>query len=125
MSAFKANEAASEAALAVLADESRTLVVSDLVKLECVSIARRSSHDAQAEFCERVIADCELAPVTPSATAWAVDVYARHTIALVDLLHIAVAVDARADEFVTTEAPTKPFFTIGAPVSVRSIFEPA
>jgi predicted nucleic acid-binding protein len=124
ISAFKGTESTSEAAMAIIADEERTFVVSDVLALECVAEPRRMRFEEQAQFCESFIAENERVPVTDAATHWAIGIYSRHSIQLVDLLHMAVAVHAGAEEFVTTEASTKPFFTIGAPLNVVSIHEP-
>jgi predicted nucleic acid-binding protein len=39
-----------------------------------------------------------------------------------DALHVAAAISAGADEFITTERPGKPMFRVKG-ISVRSIFE--
>jgi predicted nucleic acid-binding protein len=123
IAAYKGTEPTSEKALAIIRDESRSFVVSEALSLECVSAALKGTtpDKDQAEFCAKFIERNEGSPLT--FTDWALGVFAKHFIQPMDLLHISVAVSAGAVEFVTTEKSTKPFFTIGAPLSVVSIDE--
>jgi predicted nucleic acid-binding protein len=121
IAAFKAVEPCSERAMAIIADESRTFVVSDVLALECIAPARREGPAEQVEFCEEFFSRQENHALDADVTKWAVEIMSRHCIGPIDLLHMAVAVQAGASEFITTEKPTKPFFTIGAPLLVTSL----
>lgn len=121
ISAYRGDEDTSSRAMSIIADEERTFVVSDILALECISPPAREGHQGQVDFCQEFFARSEHASVGDAITRWAVDVLSRHCISPMDLLHVAIAVESKVDDFVTTEATTKPFFTIGAPLNVVSI----
>lgn len=121
IAAFQGHEAAHERATELLADENREFLVSDLLALETVTEARRSGSAEEAEFYERWIALGQDVPLSKDITEWSVGIRSKYSIQPVDLLHIATAVVAGANEFVTSEAPTKAFFSIKAPLKVTSI----
>lgn len=121
LAAFKGDEPTSQRAMDIIGDTDRTFVVSHVLALECVSTARRGGYTDQVEFCEDFIRSGEHVALGDASTSWAVGVLAGNYIQPMDLFHIAIAVQAQADDFITTEAPTKPFFTIGAPLNVVSI----
>ena len=121
IAAFRGTEQASHRARALIADEERSFVASDILALECVAPAIRTGNQDQVEFCDEFIRQAEHVSLTDSISRWAIGILSSHTMQHMDLFHIAAAVQAEVDDFVTTEAPSKPFFTIGAPVNVVSL----
>src|SRR6185312_15670260 len=125
IAAYQGTEAASDNAIAIIADKNRTFIVSDILAMECVGPAIRNGFQEQAEYCQEFISRWEHVPVGDAVTKWALEVFSKHNIQPMDLLHIAVAVNANAEEFVTVEPTTKPFFKIDAPIVLRSLSQKA
>ncbi len=123
IAAFKGDEAASDRALEIIGNETRAFIVSDLLTLECVSPALANGYLEQADFCQKFIAEGINTPLSAASTGWAVERASKCCIGAMDVLHMAVAVEAGADEFITTEAPTKGFFNLDAPLQVTTIYQ--
>lgn len=99
-------------ALAILDDPERQLVVSDAVWLEIMPKAVYHREAQESAFYTDVFGQAEKRP-------WNVDVlYQAHELAqnfglaAMDAIHVATAIDAGVDEFISGEKPTKPMFRI-------------
>lgn len=121
LAAYKGDEAASDRAMAIIADEERSFIASDLLTIECVCPAIRSRHFAQAAFCSEFINSCDHIELNRDISQSAIQFLSNHAIQIIDAMHICAAVHAGAEEFITTEAVTKPFFQLAVPLSVISI----
>lgn len=111
-----------EKALEVLGDSNREFASSQFVKLEVTPKAVYNKQTEEAQFYEEFFSD---------VTYWARDleqivqdaynIGCRYGLAAIDALHIAAALYVGADEFITTEKPTKPMFRV-TNIQVISIF---
>ena len=89
-----------------LRDERATAVTSVLALLETLTGAFRRGDDLLARRYEEVVgglSGVSILPVTRSVARRAAQLRAVHGLATPDAIHVATAVEARADEFVTTD----------------------
>jgi len=122
IAAFKGKDELGRRALEVLDDPERALVVSDAVRLESLPKARYNKQDSEAAFYEAVFNKADNYPWDSTALQNAHPVAERHGIAAMDAIHVALAIAAGVDEFVTAEKPNKPVFRVQA-ISIHSIQE--
>lgn len=99
-------------ALEVLDDPERQLVVSDAVKLETLPKPIYQNRAKEVEFYNLVFSESECLPWSLRALQKAREIAELHDIAAMDAIHIATALDAAVDEFVTAEKSTKPMFRV-------------
>jgi predicted nucleic acid-binding protein len=112
----------SEKALEILADSSRQFGSSQFIKLEVSPKAVYHQKIAETRFYELFFS---------AVTHWADDIEriiqdaeriaCQYGLAAMDALHIAAALSIGAEEFATTEKPTKPMFRV-SDLKVISIF---
>lgn len=88
------------------------IVVSDLTRLEC-RVKPLSSGDAVllAEY-DTAFASAELAPITAAVFDRATHIRAAHNFKTPDALHLAAAVEAGCDVFLTNDQKLKAFTDI-------------
>jgi predicted nucleic acid-binding protein len=99
-------------AFEILDEPNRNLVVSDAVWLEVQPKARYHKRQQEIEFYNEVFARAECLKWKISTLYRAHDLAEKHGIAAMDAIHVATALDAGIDEFVTAEKSTKPMFRI-------------
>ena len=99
-------------AMDILDDPERELVVSDAVWLELMPKAIYNKAGEEAEFYETIFTGAD-------HVRWQLDVlYRAHELAqnygigAMDAIHVATALDAGVDEFVSGEKPSKPMFRV-------------
>jgi predicted nucleic acid-binding protein len=112
----------SEKALEILADSNREFASSKFIKLEVSLKAIYNRKMAEAEFYESFFS---------AVTYWtndidqviqdAYEIGCQYGLAAMDALHISAALLVGAEEFVTTEKPTKPMFRV-SDIKLISIF---
>lgn len=112
-----------ERAVDLLADPARTLIVSDLLWLEVMPKALYHRRQEEAAFYREVFARAECQSVNSEVTDQAKQLAERHGIAAMDALHLAVALHANADAFVSGERPDKPMFRV-TDLPVISLWSP-
>ncbi|QSR89280.1 PIN domain-containing protein [Methylacidiphilum caldifontis] len=112
LAAFKAEEDLSLKALAVLDDPERILIVSDLVRLEAIPMARYFNQQQEIDFYETVFNRAENIAWDKSALQQAQTIAESYGLSAMDAIHIAHAMFAGVDEFVSAEKPTKPIFHV-------------
>ncbi|MDO5624456.1 MAG: PIN domain-containing protein [Pseudomonadota bacterium] len=112
LAAFRADGVLGERAMQVLDDPDRQLLVSDAVWLEVMPKALYQGQQAEADFYAAVFEAAQRLAWIPASLARAAQVAAQHGIAAMDAIHIAHALDAQADEFITSEKPSKPMFRV-------------
>ncbi|RUT07717.1 hypothetical protein DSM106972_019770 [Dulcicalothrix desertica PCC 7102] len=122
LSATDGTSRIAEKALQVLGDSNRKFASSQFVKLEVIPKAVYNKQTEESEFYEEFFSD---------VTYWARDleqvvqdaynIGCNYGLAAMDALHIAAALSVDADEFITTEKPTKPMFRVTS-IRVTSIF---
>jgi predicted nucleic acid-binding protein len=113
IAAARANTQRSMRALQVLTDPNREFVSSPFIQLETQPKAIYNQQQLEVEF---------YATFFNEVAYWALDldqitqtahrIAQTHGLAGMDALHIAAALSMGADEFVTTEKPTKPMYRI-------------
>lgn len=122
IAAFKGEGELARRARDVLDDPQQTLVVSDAVRLEALPKARYHKRQQEVEFFEAVFSQAEIIAWDASALQQAHTLAEKYGISAMDAIHVAHAVVAGVDEFVSAEKPTKPMFRVQS-ISMRSIRE--
>jgi len=112
LAAFAAQGKVGAEALEVLDDPDRQLVVSDAVKLELLPKPIHERRKEEVEFYHTVFEQAECLPWRLDTLQNAQGVAELHGIAAMDAIHVATALDAGVDEFVTAEKSTKPMFRV-------------
>jgi hypothetical protein len=107
-------------ALSILDDPDRALVVSDAVWLEVMpKPLYHKQHNEQA-FYQAIFDQAEVIPWQTPTLNHARELAQRYGIAAMDAIHLALAIAAQADEFVSAEKPGKPMFRVRE-ISIRSV----
>ena len=121
IAAFQGTGRLAQKALGILEDPDRKLVVSDYLRLEVLPKPTFLLRRQEVEFMRGVIdGAAEHVDASPELTGRALVLAARYDLTPIDALHIAAAVVAGVDEFVTLEKPTKPICRVRE-VNVLSI----
>ena len=96
-------------AIPFITDSGREYVTSDYVRLEVIPKATFHRNQSELEFYEPFFrANIRCIPTSDSLMRQAMEHGCATGISGIDALHIACAVYAGAEEFITTEKPTKP-----------------
>jgi predicted nucleic acid-binding protein len=120
IAAFRAKDEVGQRAIEILDDPNRTLVVSDAVRLEVEPKARYEQRQQEVNFYDAVFSQAEYLKWQTDTLDRALDLATGHGIAAMDAIHVATALDAGVDEFVTAETRTKPIFRV-AQLRIQSI----
>ncbi|MBU2802685.1 MAG: PIN domain-containing protein [Acidithiobacillus caldus] len=120
IAAFKGDGEIGRRALGVLDDPECALVVSDLVRLEALPKARYHKQQQEVAFYEAVFAQAENVAWDNGALRKAQRIAENHGVAAMDAIHVAHAIAAGVDEFISAEKPTKPMFRVQN-IPMRSI----
>jgi predicted nucleic acid-binding protein len=107
-------------ALEVLDDPDRRLVVSDALWLEVMPKPLYFGNHGEIEFYRGIFGRAEHLPWQLQVLEQARALAERHGIAAMDAIHIATAISAGVDEFVSGEKPDKPMFRV-TEIPVRSL----
>ena len=102
-----------DAAMSMLADDTREFYTAQLVKLETLPKARHERNRSEQEFYETHFAQavhCE--PLSEELGKQAEKLAAHYGLAGPDALQIAAAIRQGVAEFVTSEKPGKPMFRV-------------
>lgn len=110
-------------AMEVLGDPDRTIVVSDEVKLETLPKARFYKQDKEIAFYREIFDHAENLGWSVDALRNAIELASTYDIEPADAVHVAHAIEAHVDEFVSAEKPTKPMFRVTA-IPMRSLRAP-
>ena len=99
------------AAMSVLGDTDREFIASDFVRIETLPKAQYYKQASEVMFCEEYFRSVHLwVLTTPHLINLAMRRASDFGLIGVDALHIAAAELGGAEEFVTTEKPTRPIF---------------
>ena len=109
------------AALAVLEDQRRTLIVSDALWLEVMPKAIYHRQEQERAFYEAVFTRAEQVLWSTALVESAKRLAQTYGLAAMDAIHLAVAISARADEFISGEKPEKPIFRV-TEITTRSLW---
>ena len=99
-------------AMEILDDPDRVLVASDAVRLEVQPKPRYEKRQQEIDFYNAVLDQAEHLKWRTDTLYRAHNLAEMHGIAAMDAIHVATALDAGVDEFVTAEKPTKPMFRV-------------
>lgn len=110
-----------EKALGILGDLSLEFASSDFVKLEVMPKAVYNKQTEEAQFYEEFFSDVIYWANDLEQIVHANNIACKYGLAAMDALHIAAALSVDAEEFVTTEKPTKPMFRVTS-IQVISLF---
>jgi hypothetical protein len=122
LAAFRGEGELGRRAFSVLDDPERALVVSDAVRLEALPKARYHKQQQELAFFEAVFGQAENVAWNSLALKQAQSIAESHGIAAMDAIHVAHAIAAGVDEFISAEKPTKPMFRVQS-IPMRSIRE--
>jgi len=121
IAAFQGDERISRRAMKVLDDPNRQLVVSDFLRLEVLPKPTFHKRTREVQFMNAVLENAaENVPCDSGVTEKAIKLASDYDVAPMDALHVAAAVTADVDEFVTLEKPTKPIYRVSE-IRVRSL----
>jgi predicted nucleic acid-binding protein len=109
---FVNDDSIAQRAYSVLNDLNRTLMVSDYVKLEVLPKMYYNAYFEQALFCVEIFRNAEFIRSSDAIIAKADNIATKYGLSAMDALHAACAIVCGADELVTFEKPSKPFFRI-------------
>lgn len=123
VSASRGVEDLSDKAILILASADRKFASSAFIKLEVLPKAVYYRQTDEIEFYETFFS---------AVTYWANDteqviqdgynIACEYGLAAMDALHIAAAISVGAEEFITTEKPTKPMYRV-TDIKVVSLFD--
>lgn len=103
----------SEKALSILEDPEREFASSEFIKLEVIPKAVYNKQNREAEFYETFFNNVTYwAPDLNKIVQDAHQIGCQYGLAAMDALHLAAALSIGAEEFITTEKPTKPMFRV-------------
>jgi len=112
IAAFRGEGGLGQRAFEILDDPDRALVASDAVRLEVQPKPRYEKRQKEIEFYDEVLNQAEQVKWSIDTLYRAHDLAEKYGIAAVDAIHVAIALDAAVDEFVTAEKSTKPMFRV-------------
>ena len=123
VTASRGVEDLSDKAITILASANREFASSAFIKLEVLPKAIYHRQTDEAEFYQTFFS---------AVTYWANDkeqviqdgynIACKYGLAAMDALHIAAAISVGAEEFITTEKPTKPMYRVTG-IKVVSLFD--
>lgn len=113
IAAFQGTNEISTKALMILDDPEREFIVSDYLRLEVIPKPMFHHRQEEVEFMEAFFASAlEVVSSTHILTLQAIEIACKYDLHPLDALHASVAVQAKADEFITLEKESKPFFRL-------------
>jgi predicted nucleic acid-binding protein len=124
LNVFSEDKARAQRASAIFEDTNRTFVVSDYLWLETMPKMIYNKLYDQVPYTERFFHSADFVPVSDVIVAKAKELAAVYGLAGMDALHVACAVAGGANELVTFEKPTKPFFRVPpAVLRITSLYD--
>ncbi len=113
IAAWRGDPTASQSAIDVLDDPTRALLTSDALWLEIMPKSVFHQKEDEQDFYRSVFERAaDHSPWNLVALNCAKDMACRYGLSAMDAIHIATAINARADEFVSGEKPSKPMFRV-------------
>jgi hypothetical protein len=119
--AWRGNEELCQKAMEVIDDPDREFIVSDYLELELIPKPTFFGNHDEVQFMRAFIESASLqVNGTPLITAQAIKLACQYGLSAMDALHAEVAIEAKADVFITIEKPTKPLHRL-LEIKVKSI----
>lgn len=123
ITASRGVEDLSERAITILASVNREFASSEFIKLEVLPKAIYYCQTDEAEFYQAFFnAVTYWANNTDQIIQDGYSIASKYGLAAMDALHIAAGISVGAEEFVTTEKPTKPMYRV-TEIEVVSLFD--
>lgn len=123
VTASRGVEDLSDKAISILASADRELASSAFIKLEVLPKAIYYKQTDEVEFYQTFLdAVTYWANDTEQVIHDGYDIACKYGLAAMDALHIAAAILVGAEEFITTEKPTKPMYRV-TDIKVVSLFD--
>ncbi len=107
-------------ALDILDDSQRIIVLSRAVWLEVMPKVIYHNEVAEMTFYQKIFDFAEVKEWSTESFYKAEDLAQKYGIAAMDAVHLAIAIMANVDEFVSAEKPQKPMFRVSE-IVVQSI----
>ncbi len=113
VTASRGTENLSDKAISILASAHREFASSNFIKLEVLPKAIYHRQIDETEFYQTFFnAVTYWANDTEQVIQEAHNIACKYGLAAMDALHIAAAISVNAEEFITTEKPTKPMYRV-------------
>ena len=112
MAAFKEKDARNVQALSIIKDKRRTFLVSDALWMEVMPSALRNKRAGEIAFYEDFFSTAQHIPMSDAIMRRARSLSARYFIDAMDAIHVAYALEAGADQFISAENSTRPMFAV-------------
>jgi predicted nucleic acid-binding protein len=111
--AFRAKDDLAEKAFQIIDDPNREFVASDFLNLELLPKPTYNNQKEELGFYNQFIADtAEYLKLSDSLLSKALHLACQHGLGPIDALHLQAAIELKANEFITNELSTKPFFRV-------------
>lgn len=110
-----------EQAIDILEDPARVLIVSDALWLEVMPKTVYFAQDEERAFYQGVFARAEYLAWSAELVDSAKRLAQLYGLAAMDAIHVAVALAASADEFISGEKPTRPMFRVKE-ITIQSLW---
>ena len=110
--AFRKDDQRSAQANEVLEDRRRTFLASDALWMEVMPAPLRNKQQEEVAFYERFFARARHLPMTDAVMRRARALAARYFLDAMDAIHIAHALHAGADQFISAENATRRMFQV-------------
>ena len=101
-----------DAARSIMADETRTFLTCENVRLELLPKPLYEKRRMEVEFYNEYFGAATIEPFSAGLGDAAFALAKKHGLAAGDALNLASAIRQRADEFITSELPGKPAFRV-------------
>jgi predicted nucleic acid-binding protein len=113
IAAWRGNAELLQKSMEIIEDPDREFIVSDYLKLEVIPKPTFHGFHEEMQFMQTFIdsASLQVRPA-PSITTQAIALACRYGLSAMDALHAETAIEAKADEFITMEKPTRPLSRI-------------
>ena len=122
IAAAKGNEALSARAMAIISDPSRTFISSPFLRIETLHRTEYEGYQDQADFHRAFLSSAAvLYEDSQLAVSKAEEIAASDGVDALDAMHVAVAILASADEIITTENITRPFYRASRLIAIRHL----
>ena len=113
IAAWRGNAELLQKSMEIIEDPDREFIVSDYLKLEVIPKPTFHGFHEEVQFMQTFIDSASLqVRATPSITTQAIAMACRYGLSAMDALHAETAIEAKADEFITIEKPTRPLSRI-------------
>jgi predicted nucleic acid-binding protein len=123
IAAFQGDHQVHTAAMEILDDPDRDILVSEFIRLETLPKPIFEQRLEEIAFYEAIFQSAaDNADWSTEMTSQAMMLASRYGLSAIDAIHISAALLLQANEFVTAEKSTKPFFRVGEipVVSIRN-----